>query len=80
MSDVSDLDERAWWVFALPAALVYVPAASEESARRKVVATCYDGAPVERWPLVRTRVCSRERLVASLLASEKTSSGVERSA
>jgi hypothetical protein len=65
---VSDLDERAWWVFRLPEAVAYVPAGSEEQARAVLASTCYPAtkrypaAPVHEWPLTRTRVCSSAAL------------------
>lgn len=71
-----DLEERAWWVFALPESTSYVPANSESEARRRLAATSYKGAPVHLWPLVATRVTSRQALVASLMKSPSpTSSG-----
>lgn len=67
---MSDIDERAWWAIATPmGATWYVPAASEAGARQALAATvdkAYRDA-VQVWPLVSTRVTSRERLVASLM-------------
>lgn len=64
---MSDDDERARWVFRLPEATCYVPAGSEEAARKALVANSYKGAPVHEWPLLSTRVTSRNALAASLL-------------
>lgn len=46
----------------------HVPAPDERTARQRLAASSYDGAPVETWPLTGTRYTSRERLVRSLLA------------
>ena len=62
-----DLDERAWWTFRMPAAVVHVPAADEGEARAKLRATCYQDAPVDAWPLIGSRFTSREALALSLL-------------
>lgn len=64
---MNDLTERPWFVFRLPAATAYVPAATEQTARSALAATCYPNAPVDTWPLVETRVTSRQALAASLL-------------
>lgn len=64
---LSDLKERTWWIFKLPNATSYVPASNEEDARRKMAQHSYVGAPVHAWPLIGTRVCSREALTRSLL-------------
>lgn len=63
----ADLDERPWFVFALPASTAYVPATTEAEARRRLVADSYTGAPVHTWPCVGSRFTSRESLAASLL-------------
>lgn len=67
---MSDLDERAWWAIATPmGATWYVPATSEAAARQALAVTvdkAYRDA-VQVWPLVSTRVTSRERLAASLM-------------
>lgn len=73
----TDLDERAWWVFRLPNATAHVPAASEPEARAVLRRTAYEKAPVESWPLVATRVCSRQALTRSLLASQSSRGTVE---
>lgn len=70
---MSDLDERTWWVFRLPQSTCYVPAGSEEAARAVLRKTSYQGAPVDVWPLISTRVTSREALVKSLLRKKNTS-------
>lgn len=67
-----DLEEREWWVFQLPAATSYVPARSEAEARDSLRRTAYEKAPIETWPLVATRVCSRQALTRSLLASRSS--------
>lgn len=72
---MSDLDERAWWVFQLPGSIAYVPAGSEEAARAVLRKTSYQGAPVDSWPLISTRVTSREALVKSLLRKKNSSKG-----
>lgn len=67
MTWAPDLDERAWWVFKMPESTAYVPAASEEAAREVLSKNCYPKAPVHEWPLISTRVCSRQALTAALL-------------
>ena len=59
-----DHEERAWWVFQLPASTCYVPASSEEEARTALVAfVCKElREEAKTWPMVSTRWCSRERL------------------
>lgn len=64
---VSDLDERPWWVFETPGSTVYVPAETEARARTALAASCYPNAPVDAWPLIGTRVTSRQALAASLV-------------
>ncbi len=63
------MDELAWWVFQMPEATCYVPAESEAAARAALVVNCYRGAPVASWPLVSTRVATRQALAASLMRS-----------
>ncbi len=63
----SDLDERAWWVFQTPSSVAYVPALTEQRARSVMAANAYPNAPVDAWPLVGTRVTSREALTRDLL-------------
>lgn len=63
----SDQDERAWWVFRLPEATAYVPAATEAAARAAIERDAYKGAPVDSWPCVGSRFTSREMLSAELL-------------
>jgi hypothetical protein len=72
---MDDLEERPWFVFAKPLAMVYVPAATEEEARRKLVANCYDDAPVDDWPCVGSRFTSRQALAESLLRARDPSKG-----
>jgi hypothetical protein len=56
--------ERTWWAFLLPScAVAWVPAPTEPKALEVLRRTCYDGAPVHRWPLLAVRVCTREGLV-----------------
>lgn len=63
-----DVDDRPWFVFRLSdIATAYVPAETEEQARANLVRSSYKGAPVESWPLIGTRFCSRQALTASLL-------------
>lgn len=70
------MDEKTWWVFRMPECTVYVPARSELDARAALLRDCYKGAPVHTWPLISTRVCSRQALTASLMRSRPpTSSG-----
>ncbi len=64
---MSDLDERAWWVFRMPEATVYVPAQTEAKARNALASNSYKGAPVDSWPLKWTRICSRQALARELL-------------
>lgn len=49
------------------AATAYVPAETEEQARAIMRRNSYPGAPVDAWPLIGTRFCSRQALTASLL-------------
>lgn len=56
---ISDLDERAWWIFQLPEAVTAVPANTEADARETLVKYCYPNAPVHEWPLIGTRWTSR---------------------
>ena len=72
---MSALDELAWWAFemSLPdgrtSGTNYVPAVSEVKARAKMRET-HDPAYRDRvalYPLISTRVCSREALTRSLL-------------
>ena len=66
-------NEIPWWVFELPyGTIAYVPAASQESARRKLANTCYKDAPVNLWACLGSRYASREALSSELL------SGVQR--
>jgi hypothetical protein len=63
-----DVDDRPWFVFRLSdIATAYVPADSEEQARANMRRNSYDVAPVDAWPLIGTRFCSRQALTASLL-------------
>jgi len=64
---VTDLDERAWWVFLAPGGKAYVPAATEQLARSVLASNCYPGAPVDSWPLEGTRFTSRFALSRELL-------------
>lgn len=64
---MSDLDEQPWFVFRLPEATAYVPASSEERARRQLVASSYKSAPVASWPCIGSRYASRQALVRALL-------------
>lgn len=66
---MTDTDERAWFVFQLPEAVVYVPASSEADARAALRETvCREARNlVDAWPLVGTRWTSRERLTAEQL-------------
>lgn len=59
---MSDLDERAWWVFRLPESTAYVPASTELRARSVLAIHCYKDAPVDSWPLIGTRATSRDAL------------------
>lgn len=61
------MTERPWFVFRTPGSLAHVPAGDELEARGILERHSYPGAPVATWPLVATRVASREALVASLL-------------
>ncbi len=60
------LTEQPWFVFNNPGGpgLAFVPAASEEQARRQMQATAYEKA---KWPFevacVGSRFCSRASLV-----------------
>ena len=65
--EVSDgtVTALAWWVFQTPGSVAYVPAASEQKARSALATHCYKDAPVDSWPLIATRVCSRAVLHAA---------------
>lgn len=64
----ADLIERPWFVFSLSAsATAYVPAPTEEQARRQMIASSYKDAPVHEWPCIGSRFTSRESLSRSLL-------------
>lgn len=56
-----------WWTFKLPNAWAHVPAKTEEHARGILRRTCYQGAPVEKWPCVDTRGGTRDDIAAALL-------------
>lgn len=45
--------KKRWFVFTLPGCTSYVPAIDEKAARGLLRRTCYVGAPVDAWPLVR---------------------------
>lgn len=62
-----DLDDRAWFVFRLPEATRYVPAGTEAQARSQMRVNSYENAPIDTWPLIGTRFCSREALTHELL-------------
>ena len=65
---MNDIDERPWFVFRLSdEATAYVPAETEEQARDIMRRTSYPGAPIDSWPLVATRFCSRNALRASIM-------------
>lgn len=55
-----------WFVFALPHAVAYVPAATEAAARALLRRDAYKGAPVDAWPCVGSRFTTREALAAEL--------------
>jgi hypothetical protein len=61
------LIERAWFVFRLPEATSYAPGDTEDEARAVVRRNSYDKAPVDSWPCIGSRFCSREALTRSLL-------------
>lgn len=62
---MSDYDDRAWWVFDVPlGAVAYVPANTEDDARRLLARHSYPNAPVHAWPCVGSRWTSRAALVA----------------
>jgi hypothetical protein len=55
--------ERQWWVFQLPEAVAFVPAATEQKARNVLDATSYRGAPVDSWPCIGSRWTTGERIM-----------------
>ena len=55
----------AWWAFQTPGSVAYVPAASKQKVRSVLATHSYKGAPVDSWPLIATRVCSRAALHAA---------------
>lgn len=55
-----------WWVFQMPHGLAHVPGATEEAARAAHRRHCYEGAPVDAWPLVSMRLASRDVLAEDL--------------
>lgn len=65
---MTDLDERTWWVFRMPESTVSVPAPTEQRARSALAANSYRNAPVDSWPLIATRVTSRQALARQALA------------
>lgn len=67
-----------WYVFTLPAATSYVPADSEEAARRALTATCYSHAPVHAWPCLGFIITSRRELLPYMLkrAAKRTARDV----
>ncbi len=67
---MTDDDIRTWFVFALPGATAFVPADSEDAARRVLRATCFRDAPIHAWPVIGQRWCSRDVLA---LTFERTS-------
>lgn len=64
---MDDLTERPWFAFQLPGGVSYAPGATEERARNVVRKNSYENAPVDSWPCVGSRFCSREALTRSLL-------------
>lgn len=82
---MNNLDELSWWAFdmSLPdgrtAGVNYVPALSEAKARARMRET-HDPAYRDRvalYPLLSTRVCSREALSRSLLRRATESNSTE---
>ena len=62
------MDEIPWFVFEMPfGTIAFVHGASEPIARSVLRSNCYKDAPVEDWPVLMTRFCSREALVQHLL-------------
>jgi hypothetical protein len=64
---LADIDERAWWSYLMPGPLdtehvVHVPADTEAQARAIMRANSYSGAPIDTYPLLGSRWCSRDTL------------------
>jgi hypothetical protein len=71
---VNDQTERPWFCFQLPDAISFAPGATEDDARDVMRKNSYAGAPVDSWPCLGSRFCSREALTRSLMRPRATDS------
>lgn len=72
MGYLRDHVERCWAVIDMPGGICNVPVPDEvalegpdamrDYAHRQLRKSCWPGAPVEKWPMVATRYCSRDDL------------------